>query len=152
MPAQFAAEPSLAQAESGRPAHKTPEAPAGIQDAAPPSERPAPIDWPFPAGLWPWISGGVVVVWLLTLGLWLRERRASRQRGEPKGGKPPGSAQGTSLSHLRSGIKRACAAATAGLPSRGISLAKDVATANGSGSAKAPFPLASYGRRTRGLV
>ncbi len=109
-PAQFAAEPSLAQAESGRPAHKTPEAPAGIQDAAPPSERPAPIDWPFPAGLWPWISGGLVVVWLLTLGLWLRERRASRQRGEPKGGKPPGSAQGTSLSHLRSGIKRACVA------------------------------------------
>jgi hypothetical protein len=77
---------------------------------ASPSERPAPIDWPFPAGFWPWISGGLVVVWLLTLGLWLRERRALRQRSEAKRDKTPGSAQRTSMSHLRSGIKRACAA------------------------------------------
>jgi hypothetical protein len=109
-PAQPAAEPSLAQADSELPVRQTPEGPAGIQDAAPLSGTSEPTGWPFPAGLWPWISGGLVVVWLFTLGLWLRERRAPRQRKETKGGEAPGGGQAASLSHLRAGIKRACAA------------------------------------------
>jgi hypothetical protein len=36
---------------------------------------------PFPAGYWPWISAALALIWLFTLGLWLRERRRPTTAG-----------------------------------------------------------------------
>lgn len=66
---------------------------------------------PNPTGYWPWISIGLALAWLLTLGLWLRERRVTP--GRRPGESSASSKQPPSLHLARALVKRACATSDA---------------------------------------
>jgi hypothetical protein len=100
------------------------EGPAPTQDALPlsaliPDQEPVVMEgtaadvtrsgFPLPAGYWPWLGAVLGLLWLLTLLLWLRERRRRNgmlqaRRAQRERHPAP------SLSSARSRVRRACEA------------------------------------------
>jgi hypothetical protein len=64
------------------------------------------VDRTVAAGPWPWVSVGLAALWLVTLGLWLRERGRRAAGRDRRDGAPPA----PSLHAARSLVRAACEA------------------------------------------